>query len=265
MTTPATTGPGTRFAPGTTVMRRDIHLGQVWSAQPCRALSDTGTVLHLAYWPGIHSLAPTTWATALRTGDAGARMTGLTNLAAGTWELGPWTWQHTALRSRFEDLIVDLVVEPDLSSATWKDEDEHGRRLGFITDTDHHLVEQARWRALGLLQDRARTRRPRCVGNAGKSSASTWTTCPPHRRARQASRCCALPRAARAALGRGLVGRCADLPTAGRGPTLTDGDGRRRDPPGRCTCPPTNRSEGVSESMGSCLPGPATQGGIVLG
>jgi hypothetical protein len=55
------------------------------------------------------------------------------------------------------DLLVDLVVEPDLSSAMWKDEDEyaHGRRLGFITDTDHRSVEQARERAVGLFQDRA--------------------------------------------------------------------------------------------------------------
>ncbi len=31
----------------------------------------------------------------------------------------------------------------------------HGRRLGFITDADHRMVERARERALGLLQDRA--------------------------------------------------------------------------------------------------------------
>ncbi|MFE5586850.1 DUF402 domain-containing protein [Kitasatospora sp. NPDC056531] len=136
---------------------------------------------------------PTTWTTALRTGDA-SRKNGLTNPAAGAWELEPWVRRHTVLRSRFEtgewfslhhfqtpageplclhvnferpvrtrigvdtlDLLVDPAVDPDLSSATWKDEDEyaHGRRLGFITDDDHRLVEQARERALGLLQDRS--------------------------------------------------------------------------------------------------------------
>ncbi|MQS17850.1 DUF402 domain-containing protein [Streptomyces kaniharaensis] len=188
-------GTGAPFAPGATVVRRDIHLGKVWSAQPHRAISDTGTLLELGYWPGISALAPTTWTTALRTGDDTSRKNGLANLAAGTWELEPWAWQHTVLRSRFEegqwfslhhfqtpageplrlyvnferpavrtrigidtlDLLVDLVVEPDLSAATWKDEDEyaHGRRLGFITDADHRAVEQARERALGLLQDRA--------------------------------------------------------------------------------------------------------------
>ncbi|MFC9328729.1 DUF402 domain-containing protein [Kitasatospora sp. NPDC057015] len=193
MTAPA---PQARFEPGTTVVRRDIHAGKVWSAQPYRALADSGTVLHLAYWPGIRSLAPTTWATALRTGDDAVRKRGLADLAAGSWELGPWAWRHTVVRSRFEsgewfslhyfqdpataeplrlyvnfekparrtrigidtlDLLVDLVVEPDLSSAIWKDQDEydHGRRLGFVSDADHHLVEQARMRAVGLLQDRS--------------------------------------------------------------------------------------------------------------
>ncbi|MFE5586104.1 DUF402 domain-containing protein [Kitasatospora sp. NPDC056531] len=193
MTTPA--GPGARFESGARVVRRDIHAGKVWSAQPYRALADTGTVLELAYWPGIRSLAPTTWTTALRTGDDAVRKSGLTNLAAGTWMLDSWAWQDTVLRSRFEpgewfsahhfqtpageplrlyvnfekpavrtrigidtlDLLVDLVVEPDLSGHRWKDTDEyaHGRRLGFITDQDHRLVEQARERVLGFLQDRA--------------------------------------------------------------------------------------------------------------
>ncbi|WP_344641128.1 DUF402 domain-containing protein [Kitasatospora cystarginea] len=194
VTAPA--APGTRFAPGATVVHRDIHAGRVWSAQPYRALADTGTVLELGYWPGIRSLAPTAWTTALRTGDDAVRKSGLQNLAAGIWELGPWAWQHTVVRARFEagemfslhyfqepdsgeplrlyvnferpavrtrigidtlDLLVDLVIEPDLSGYVFKDEDEyaHGRRLGFITDADHRLVEQARQRALGLLQDRA--------------------------------------------------------------------------------------------------------------
>ncbi|MEV6979135.1 DUF402 domain-containing protein [Kitasatospora sp. NPDC093806] len=190
------TGPGPRFAPGTTVVRRDVHRGRIWSAQPHRALTDTGTVLELAYWPGIRSLAPTTWTNALRTGDAAVRKSGLAHLAAGTWELDPWHWRDTVVRSRFEtgswfslhyfqdpataeplrlyvnferpatrtgtgidtlDLLVDLVVEPDLSGHAFKDEDEyaHGRRLGFVTDHDHRRVERAREHVLGLLGDRA--------------------------------------------------------------------------------------------------------------
>jgi hypothetical protein len=183
----AATGP---FAAGATVVRRDIHAARVWSAQPHRAISDTGTVLTLGYWPGIRSFAPTTWTAALRT-DTAIRKSGLANLAAGTWMLGSWAWRDTVVRSRFEagemfslhyfqapvtgeplrlyvnferpavrarigidtlDLLVDLVVDPDLSGYAFKDEDEyaHGRRLGFITDDDHRLIEQARMRALGV-------------------------------------------------------------------------------------------------------------------
>ncbi|MFD8694329.1 DUF402 domain-containing protein [Kitasatospora purpeofusca] len=187
---------GTPFVPGSTVVRRDIHLGRVWSAQPHRAISDTGTRVELGYWPGISALAPTTWTRALRTGDDTSRKDGLADLAAGTWELEPWAWRNTVLRSRFDltgewfslhhfqtpageplrlyvnferpavrtrigidtlDLLVDLVVSPDLSGYWWKDEDEyaHGRRLGFVTDAEHRSVGQARERALGLLQERA--------------------------------------------------------------------------------------------------------------
>ncbi|MEU6972937.1 hypothetical protein AB0A71_35530 [Kitasatospora aureofaciens] len=42
----------------------------------------------LGYWPGISALAPTTWTTALRTGDGTTRKDGLANLAAGTWGAG---------------------------------------------------------------------------------------------------------------------------------------------------------------------------------
>ncbi|MFF2819582.1 DUF402 domain-containing protein [Kitasatospora cineracea] len=182
------------FARGTTVVRRDVHRGKVWSAQPHQVISDDGTLLEIGYWPGIRALVPTTWTTALRTGDDSSRKKGLDHLASGTWELEPWTWRDTVLRSRFEsdswfslhhfqtpageplrlyvnferpavrtpigidtlDLLVDLVVAPDLSSWQWKDEDEyaHGRRLGLITDADHRAVDQARGHALGLLQER---------------------------------------------------------------------------------------------------------------
>ncbi|GAA2753417.1 hypothetical protein GCM10010440_73360 [Kitasatospora cinereorecta] len=49
------------------------------------------------------------------------------------------------------------MAAPDLSGHRWKDADEyaHGRRLGFVNDADHHRVEQARDRPLGLLQDPA--------------------------------------------------------------------------------------------------------------
>ncbi|MFI9332132.1 DUF402 domain-containing protein [Kitasatospora sp. NPDC052868] len=196
MNAPAEQAPADRFEPGSTAVRRDVYAGRVWTAMPQRVLDDTGEILQLAYWPGITSLAPTTWIDSLRTGDTALRESGLHHLAAGTWTLAPYCWTGTALRStfltgehfsvhRFQDagtgeplrwyvnfelphtrgpagidtfdLFVDLVVEPDLSAWSWKDEDEYaqGRRLGLVGDDLHTLVEQARQRALGLLQDRA--------------------------------------------------------------------------------------------------------------
>ncbi|WP_433256637.1 DUF402 domain-containing protein [Streptosporangium sp. CA-135522] len=54
------------------------------------------------------------------------------------------------------DLLLDLVVTPDLSSYTWKDEDEylHGRRLGVVTDAEHRRVQQARDEALAMVEER---------------------------------------------------------------------------------------------------------------
>jgi hypothetical protein len=159
--------PTDRFAAGATVVRRDILRGRVWTAMPQRAVSDTGTALSLAYWPRVTSLAPTTWITALRTGDDAMRKRGLDDLAAGTWELGPHGWERTELLSHFLqgeyfsihafqdaatgapmhwyvnfelpfvrrpgfgidtfDLFLDLVVAPDLSTHLWKDTEEYAQ------------------------------------------------------------------------------------------------------------------------------------------
>ena len=54
------------------------------------------------------------------------------------------------------DLLVDLVVTPDLSARRWKDEDEYaqGRRLGLITDALHLRVEAARQHVVSLVESR---------------------------------------------------------------------------------------------------------------
>ncbi|MEU3495315.1 DUF402 domain-containing protein [Kitasatospora cineracea] len=155
-----------RFQSGTTVVRRDVHAGRVWTAKPHRVVADTGHVLTLACWPGIQGLAPTTWIESLRTGSDAVREQGLDHLAAGTWTLGPHCWERTAVLSHYlagewfslhcfqdaysgdpiswyvnfempyrrrpggidtMDLALDLVVTPDLSRHRWKDRDEYGR------------------------------------------------------------------------------------------------------------------------------------------
>ncbi|TYC68630.1 hypothetical protein [Streptomyces sp. CB01881] len=102
MTAPAEQTPTARFEPGSTAVRRDIHAGRVWTAMPHRVIDDTGEPLQLAYWPGITSLAPTTWIASLHTGDTTLRESGLHNLATGTWTLAPYRWTGTALRSTFQ-------------------------------------------------------------------------------------------------------------------------------------------------------------------
>jgi predicted RNA-binding protein associated with RNAse of E/G family len=54
------------------------------------------------------------------------------------------------------DLMLDLVIEPDLS-LRWKDEDEYaqGRRLGIIPDDEHKQVQLAREEVIGLFEERS--------------------------------------------------------------------------------------------------------------
>ncbi len=71
------------------------------------------------------------------------------------------------------DLCLDLVVSPDLSGYHWKDEAEyaHMRRLGVIDDHLHHQVEQARGRAISMLDDR---RGPFLGGQPTWTPDSAW-------------------------------------------------------------------------------------------
>jgi Protein of unknown function (DUF402) len=191
MTVPATA----RFPGGATAIRRDTFEGRVWTASPHRVIHDTGDELVLAYWPGIQSLAPTTWIDWLTTGDLTARDAAIATLAARRWDLDHWTWcettwlsiltpgaffsvnlffdaQHHSLNRWYVnfqrpyqrtpigvdtfDLVIDLVVTPDLSSYTWKDEDEyrHSRRLGIIDESTHEHVQHARDQVIAMIEGR---------------------------------------------------------------------------------------------------------------
>jgi protein associated with RNAse G/E len=182
---------GEVFAEGSTAVRRDTVGGKVWTAAPHRVIRDTGGELAMCCWPGVELVAPTTWIEWLVTGDDAVRKRAVPDLASGRWRLGRWTWRDTTLLSRFRagelfsvhhyfgagrrggwyvnferpfrrtaigidtfDLLLDLVVEPDLSGWTWKDEDEyaHGRRIGLIDDALHSRVDEARQRVLALIE-----------------------------------------------------------------------------------------------------------------
>lgn len=184
-----------RFAEGSTALRRDVWRGKIWTAHPYRVLRDDERGLLLACWPGVKMLAPATWVEWLRTGDETVRRQAIPNLVAGEWRLAPWSWRDRGLLCwyfadtyfsihrhfnpdgtaigwyvNFElpcrrtpagidtfDLLLDLVIAPDLSTYTWKDEDEYAqaRRLSLIDDATHAQVEIAREQALTMLTTRA--------------------------------------------------------------------------------------------------------------
>jgi hypothetical protein len=91
----------TAFPKGSTVVRRDVFRGQVWTAAPHRVIRDTSAELVLACWPGVEMLAPTTWIEWLRTGDDSVRKRAIPNLAAGRWALDRWVWRDTTLLTGF--------------------------------------------------------------------------------------------------------------------------------------------------------------------
>ncbi|WP_405995817.1 DUF402 domain-containing protein [Streptomyces sp. NBC_00986] len=182
------------FQPGETAVRRDVFRRKVWSAHALRVVEDTAEALVLGCRPGAESLAPTTWIESLLTGDETARLRALPNLADGNWQLGRWTWRDTthlqwvppgrwfSVNAFFDaagdgrltrwyvnfqrpmrrtpigfdtfDLLLDLVVAPDLSRWDWKDEDEyaHGRRLGVVSEADHREVERAREEVAAMIE-----------------------------------------------------------------------------------------------------------------
>ncbi|MEU3188907.1 DUF402 domain-containing protein [Streptomyces sp. NPDC006923] len=142
-------------------------------------------------WPSLYAKALADGDRAVRTEAFDAMATGEWSLADGVWQetemlmwkppaawfsinafyvpdgdgrrLRNWyvNFEQPTRRTRegFDtfDLTVDLVVDPDLSRWTWKDEDEyaHVRRLGIISDAEHRAVEDARAEVLGMLADRS--------------------------------------------------------------------------------------------------------------
>jgi hypothetical protein len=54
------------------------------------------------------------------------------------------------------NLLLDLVVEPDLTGHVWKDEDEYAqaRRLGVIDDALHRHIDEARQQVVAQIGSR---------------------------------------------------------------------------------------------------------------
>ncbi|MEV6345835.1 hypothetical protein [Actinoplanes sp. NPDC051851] len=86
-----------RFPAGSTIARRDMLDGRVWTAAGHRVLADDGTHLQFVLWPGTRTYSPTTWIDWFRTGDVSVRKQAIPDLAARNWTLGEWIWQDTAV------------------------------------------------------------------------------------------------------------------------------------------------------------------------
>jgi predicted RNA-binding protein associated with RNAse of E/G family len=180
------------FVVGSSVIRRDIWFGKVWSAWPARVVDDDGQTLTFVVWPGVNGLVTSRWVTWFQSGDRTIRDQFVGDLSSRSWELAHWAWQSNiclrqvvgdrwfAVTAFFEyqehrfkywyvdfekapmrtrsgidtrDLFLDLVVLPDFSYR-WKDEEEYDRalKLGLLSDHERREVESARAEALESIQ-----------------------------------------------------------------------------------------------------------------
>ncbi|MGR3932402.1 DUF402 domain-containing protein [Streptomyces sp. BRA346] len=160
-----------------------------------------------ALWPSLYARARRTGEPSVRTEAFEAMATGEWELAPAVWQetvlmlwKPPTAWfginafyapdgdgqrlrnwyvnfEHPTRRTAngFDtfDLAVDLVIDPDLSTLRWKDEDEyaHIRRLGIVSDTEHQAVERARAQVLAMLEGRTGP-----FADAGQWAAWHWDT-----------------------------------------------------------------------------------------
>jgi hypothetical protein len=190
---PAPFAPGP-FAEGASILRRDVRGGRIWMATPMRVIRDTGASLLAACWPGVEVAFPASLIDPADARDPGRRAAAIASQASGTWRLGRSAWRDTTRLNQFVDgewfsvsrffdaagrsggwyvdflrpirradgaietldLLLDLIVDPDLTAHRWKDEDEYaqGRRLGLIDAAAHKQVQAARERVLDLVAAR---------------------------------------------------------------------------------------------------------------
>lgn len=184
---------GGLFDVGQAIVRRDTFRGRVSSAWQARVVHDTGDDLAWATWPGVEILASTTQIESVRTPRDSPRYHSLRETLDGNKTLGTdilgatilgfqipdsyfsvylffeadglfrkWyvnferPFQRTAIGFDTRDLLLDLVVQPDLTHR-WKDEEEYdyGREIGLVDDTDHAEIEKAKHRVFALLDQRS--------------------------------------------------------------------------------------------------------------
>jgi predicted RNA-binding protein associated with RNAse of E/G family len=179
------------FSAGETIVVRDMIFGKPFTAWPHRVIEDTGYQLAVLLQPGTQGVGPSLWIQSFRDSDPEARHALLPAVASRDWQLGEWTWQKTTRLALLypdryfavdpmwdengnllcwyinfqmpyqrttigvdtRDLILDMIVSPDLSYQ-WKDQDEyqHARHLGIISDQCHRHLDEAREQAVAMVE-----------------------------------------------------------------------------------------------------------------
>jgi hypothetical protein len=138
-----------RRRPGETTVLREMWQGRVWEARPAVVVQDddeqrmfsipAGTPIRVAVGPDGRELRlyRDTWTAAARTSSRSVlsfswpdRSYGVLAFWSGDWAFDGWyvnletPLEPTAAGFDFTDQCLDVLIPPDRSTWTWKDEDE---------------------------------------------------------------------------------------------------------------------------------------------
>jgi hypothetical protein len=171
------------FKPGQTVLIREIWQGKVWTARPMVLVQDTVEMLALYWVPGTlwkrcrnhqggevtafdrkiqnWELHDAIWEGegTLRLSVPGAKYSVLifrnTDKTVSNWYINlEYPLTRTDRGFDYMDQILDIIVEPDLKTWYWKDEDEfqEAQELGLISPQEARALRAEGEKALKLLQ-----------------------------------------------------------------------------------------------------------------
>lgn len=179
-----------RWSPGETVALRYFMRGKLWSAVPVRVVDDSDEVIALFLRANTAVMWPWT-----SSGYAGGRAASYEDRFPATWTFREARWKEnsvlmlarpgashsfwafwtdvgwafhawyvniqaplvrTPIGFDSEDLVLDLVIEPELSSWEWKDEDEliQAVHSGRFTDEDAKRIRAEGLSAIDALRSR---------------------------------------------------------------------------------------------------------------
>ncbi len=171
------------FKPGQIVLVREIWQLRVWTARPMILIQDTPELIAIYWVPGTHwkrarnhqggdvsviDCKQGNWALrdvmlegggTLRLSNPDTKFSIL--LFRNTdWTLNRWyinleyPLTHTDRGFDYIDMLLDIIVEPDLRTWHWKDDDEfqEAQDFGLVSPEEAKMFRTEGLKALGLLQ-----------------------------------------------------------------------------------------------------------------